>query len=108
MLLWTGILAGPLAWAIDLEASYALVKWSCATHRSDALQLITVGALALTGAGAAVAWAAWRRTVREGGHEGRREQRARFMAVLGLTSSALFAITIVAGAVPHWMLDACQ
>jgi hypothetical protein len=35
-------------------------------------------------------------------------QRARFMAVLGLTSAALFAVTIVAGAIPRWMLNACQ
>lgn len=30
------------------------------------------------------------------------------MAILGLTTSALFALTIVAGAIPSWVLDACQ
>ena len=35
-------------------------------------------------------------------------QRARFMAILGLTSCALFALAIVAGAIPRWVLDACQ
>jgi hypothetical protein len=35
-------------------------------------------------------------------------QRARFMAILGLTASALFALTIVAGGIPRWVLDACQ
>jgi hypothetical protein len=39
---------------------------------------------------------------------GRPRQRARFMAVLGLASSGLFALQIVAGAIPHWVLDACQ
>ena len=39
---------------------------------------------------------------------GRPRQRARFMAVLGLASCALFALQILAGAIPHWVLDACQ
>ncbi len=108
MLLWTGIVAGPLAWAFDLEASYALVKWTCAAHRSDVLPLISVGALVLVAAGAAAALAAWRQNGREAGREDDRQQRARFMAILGLTSSALFALTIVAGALPNWMIDACQ
>ena len=41
----------------------------------------------------------------DGGHP---RQRARFMAILGLTSCALFALTILAGAIPQWVLDACQ
>jgi hypothetical protein len=39
---------------------------------------------------------------------GRPRQRARFMAVLGLTISALFALQIVSTVIPQWVLDACQ
>jgi len=107
--LWTGIAAGPIAWALDLGISYALVKWTCGSQRNSVLHLVTAMALAITVVGAAVAWLSLQQTVTDipsdGGHP---RQRAHFMALLGLASSALFAVTIVAGAIPRWMLDACQ
>ena len=107
--LWTGILAGPIAWAFDLTASYALVKWVCHTSRYGALQLITLASLAIVLGAGAVSWAALRRTADDVPTDGGRpRQRARFMAVLGLASCALFALQIIAGAIPHWVLDACQ
>jgi hypothetical protein len=107
--LWIAILAGPAAWAFDLCVSYALVKWTCLSQREAVLHLMTLGSLALVTGGAVVSWFALRRTASnlptDGGDP---RQRARFMAILGLTSSALFALAIVAGAVPRWVLDACQ
>ncbi len=107
--LWTGILAGPIAWAFNLMASYAVVKWVCHTNRESILQLITFGSLAVVIGAAAVSWIAFTRTAHDEPTDGGRpRQRARFMAMLGLASSALFALQILAGAVPHWVLDACQ
>jgi hypothetical protein len=107
--LWAGILAGPVAWAIDLCASYALVKWVCHTGRHGLLQMITVAALATVCGGAMSSWLALQHTrsvtSTESGHP---RQRARFMALLGLTSCALFAVSIIAEAIPHWVLDACR
>jgi hypothetical protein len=107
--LWIGILAGPAAWACDLCSSYALVKWTCLSQRETVLYLITLGSLTMVACGAAVSWAALQSTApdmpTDGGDS---RQRARFMAILGLTSSALFALAIVAGAIPRWVLDACQ
>jgi hypothetical protein len=107
--LWSGILAGPIAWAIDLTASYALVKWVCATRSDGVLHAITLGALAMVGGGAVLSWLALQQTRTDGPADGGRpRQRARFMAILGLASSALFALQIVAGAIPRWVIDACQ
>jgi hypothetical protein len=39
---------------------------------------------------------------------GRPKQRARFMAILGLTMSSLIALQIVSTAIPQWVLDACE
>jgi hypothetical protein len=73
------------------------------------LHAITIGALALVSAGAVLSWLALHQTTQDGPTDGGRpRQRARFMAVLGLTASALFALQIVAGAVPRWFIDACQ
>jgi hypothetical protein len=107
--LWTGLLAGPFAWACDLTVSYAIVKWTCSSRRALLLHLISPVCLALVLAGAAVSWLALGRTPREVPTDsGLPLARARFMALLGLTSNALFALTILAGAIPRWMLDACQ
>jgi hypothetical protein len=107
--LWAGILAGPVAWAFDLEASYAVVKWVCHTQNHEVLFLITLVSLAVVLAGAIFSWKALIRTSNETSTDGGRpRQRARFMAVLGVASCALFALQILAGAIPHWMLDACQ
>ena len=38
---------------------------------------------------------------------GRSIDRGRFMGVLGLATCALFAMAVVAMAVPRWMIDAC-
>jgi hypothetical protein len=107
--LWTGIVAGPTAWAIDLTASYALVKWSCLTQRETLLHLLTVVALVACAGGAVVSWLALQHSAdavpTDGGDP---RQRAHFMAILGLTSCALFGLTIVAAAIPRWILDACQ
>jgi hypothetical protein len=107
--LWSGILAGPVAWAVHLTATYALVKWVCATRHDEAFIAITLGALAVLCVGAALSWQALHHTSSEGPSDGGRpRQRARFMAVLGLTIGALFALQILAGAMPYWVLDACQ
>lgn len=107
--LWLGILAGPIAWAFDLTSSYAVVKWVCHSGNHAVLPLITIASLAMVGGGAASSLAAVRLTATDVPTDGGRpRQRARFMAVLGLAVSALFALQILAGAIPHWVLDACQ
>ena len=107
--LWIGILAGPIAWAFDLTVSYALVKWVCHTNNYGALQLITIASFLVVAGGAALSWTALMRTANAGPTDGGQpRQRARFMATLGLASCALFALQILAGAIPHWVLDACR
>jgi hypothetical protein len=107
--LWTGILAGPIVWAFDLMASYSVVKWVCHTKAYGVLSLITIASLAVVVAAAVISWTALMRTANDIPTDGGRpRQRARFMALLGLASSALFALQILAGAIPHWVLDACQ
>ncbi len=106
--LWTGILAGPIAWAIDLEVSYALVHWICATQRVEVLHLISLLALLITGVGAFISWRALQQATHAATTDRSERARTCFMAMLGLASALLFACAIVAGAIPRWMLDACQ
>jgi hypothetical protein len=107
--LWTGILAGPVAWASDLCISYALVKWTCGSQRITVLRGITPVALTVIAGGAVLSFLALQQTPPQAPTDGGDpRQRARFMAILGLASCALFAVAIVAGAIPRWVFDACQ
>jgi len=107
--LWTGILTGPIAFAGNLTATYALVKWVCATDREGVLHLISFVALLLVVGAAWISWIALKRSPAGVETEaGTPEARAHFMALLGLASSAFFIIVIVANAYPQWVLDACQ
>jgi hypothetical protein len=95
--LWVGILVPPLAWAADETISYAATKWACGHQSSVALHALTLMTLGTIAVATTVSWSA-----------DRENERARFMAVLGLMLSALFAIVVIATAVPKWVLDVCQ
>ena len=106
---FTGLLAGPVAWAIDLTSSYAVVQWTCGGGPTAVLHLISLGSLVIIGVGAFASWQAlqWAAPYeREDGSHA--EDRGRFLAVLGLVMCALFAVLVIAGAIPRWVLDACQ
>ena len=107
--LWTRLLSGPLAWALDLSISYAIVKWTCSSHRDGIMHAVTPAALTMIACSAMLSFAALRRTAGDVPTDGGEpRQRARFMAILGLTSSLLFAVAIVAGDIPRWVIDACH
>jgi hypothetical protein len=107
--LWTGILTGPIAWAADLMVRYSLVHWSCGMQQTMVLELISSLTLVLVIAGGVVAWRALVRTPSRAATDGGRPvDRGRFMALLGVLTSGLFALVVVAGAVPQWILDACR
>lgn len=103
------MLAGPAAWALDLGISYSLVKWTCGGGPPVVLHLITLFALAVIAGGAFASWRALQRVPADAREDGSRpDQRGYFMAILGLAMSALFAMVVLAGAIPRWVLDACQ
>jgi len=107
--LWTGILTGPIVWAIDLLTRYAVVKWSCHTGHRWYFDALTVASLACVAFAAVVSWSAVHETAGEKPTDGGMpRQRARFMAILGLATSALFALQIAAASIPNWVLDACR
>ncbi len=96
--LWTGLLAGPIAWAADLQARYALVKWVCANHAEWIMWAITLAALLITAFGAFCSWRGWIDDT----------PRIRFMAIGGLFIGGMFALSIIAMAVPDLFLRACE
>jgi hypothetical protein len=108
-LLWTGLLVPPIAWAFQLQANYVLASLTCQQGSRWPLYLVTLVALLIT---LAAGFGSWRARARVNGMHsddgGSLLSVARFMAVLGLMTSALFSLVIIAQAVPSFIFRGCQ
>lgn len=107
--LWFGILGPPVIWAIRLGTSYILVPYACWWDLVPLLHLVTATALVGTAFVGTVAWRGWRavekgRQVELGG----RITRIRFMVLVGMFSSALFFIVMLAEGLATLVLNPCQ
>jgi hypothetical protein len=99
--LWTGVLSGPFAFATAFELKYALLAWICDHHADWLFWAITAAALLICAFGTFEAR-------RGGAGADRAEKRVRFMSVGGIAMNATFAICIIAMAIPHFYLGACE
>jgi hypothetical protein len=105
--LWTGLLAAPIAFLLNLQAMYMLVTLTC-DAAGPWLHVSARVTFALAAAGGWVAWRDWRRTgARWPGQGGDAIARSRFLAALGVLGSALFALVIVAQWLATWFLGPC-
>ena len=96
--LWTGILAGPIAFMLDLGLRYMLVGYACAKQANWLLPLIGLLMLLLPAIGAMQARRGWSVDT----------NRIRFMAMAGLLLSAFSALAIVVSEIPDLFLRACD
>lgn len=109
---WTGVLAGPLAWGLHMQVNYSLVPWVCAHGGEILIHLVTILALLITALGAFSAW----RGLKDAGAAGAEAKandsgqlpRARFMGILGLFTSAMFFLVIIAQEIPSYFFHPCQ
>jgi hypothetical protein len=103
------ILLAPFAWLLDMQISYAMVKWACEHDRRELLLLMPLGSLMLVGVAAAMSWSTLKRVkanaVEDGGHT---EDRSYFLAIAGIGMSALFALLILTSVVPRYVLSPCE
>lgn len=107
--LWTGLLLAPVAFLLNLEVAYALVPTACSSRNPLLIHLVHLVCLLLAGVGALTAWRCWRGAgeIWPGGAGGP-ISRTRFMAGLGLLTSGLFALVILAQWIPSFVLNPCQ
>jgi hypothetical protein len=107
--LWVGLLTAPLAFLLDLQVNYALVPQVCLNGKIHLLHLVAAGSLLLSGWGCLIAWRNWEVTGREWpGEMGGSISRSRFMSALGLLTSSMFILLILAMWIPNFVLDPCQ
>jgi hypothetical protein len=99
--LWIGILLAPVAWAVQLQTVYLTSEFGCFT--SDFMWNHVLSGLALVAAiiGGVIAWLEWVAAGATTDTEGPDfMSRRRFMALIGILTSALFSVTIVAQWLP--------
>lgn len=109
--MWAGVFSGPVAWAIQFQISYTLAPFIC-NHRWLALcsHLVTVVLLVAAVGGGWLAHGHWRQLGGgwpKGGDAGT-EGRTRFLSVVGMMTSALFSLLILAQWAASFFLDPCH
>ncbi|HYJ31687.1 MAG TPA: hypothetical protein VE326_00540 [Candidatus Binatia bacterium] len=102
--LWFGVLAGPVAWAIQLPLVYALAVWSCDHVGMATLHVVSILCFAAALAGG---FSARRnlRLVRD--PAGASAETRRIMALLGLMTSSLFGLVVLASWFAVFLLSPC-
>jgi vacuolar-type H+-ATPase subunit I/STV1 len=107
--LWLLVLAGPIITAIEQQTNYVLVRQACSAQRNVALYAVILVAMALTIATATVAYAIWKRAGVVWPTEAvDLATRIRFIAVLGILSSAMSFLVILAQGIATVQFDPCQ
>ena len=99
---WCGLLLAPLAFSLQVVASYIIASDLCSANAVPLRYLIVTCVLtsALACVGVGLAWTSWRRTRDEASGDmtqlaDRGDGRTRFMALFGLTGSSLFLFGIL-------------
>jgi len=108
-LIWWCWCAGPLAWGLDLGLSYSLTQHSCSTGHHYVLHVISLVCFLIALSGLAVGWSEYKRLSEDASEEGPRPvDRAHFQLLFGIVFSISFAMVVIAGAVPRWILSVCD
>ena len=109
LVLVAGLLLPPLAWLLDLQTSYAMVKWACENQRRGLILAVPAASLTVVMLAGAMSWWSWTRlrdNTRPDG--GRIEDRSYVLAIAGLAMSTLFALLIATTIAQRALLSPCQ
>ena len=108
LVLWTGWLLGPGAWALHQTGSYAMIPTVCRTGVSWPLHALTALSLAIALTGAAFSYVLLRRVERgQGSVTDPYVDRSRFLARVGAGLCIAAALGIPLEASATWFLDYC-
>jgi hypothetical protein len=105
---WFGLLAGPIAWLLNLEFGFSLVHAACHGSGMAPVHLASVAALVVAALGGAAAWITWSRSGADWPDDAPgAAQRSRMMATLGLGTAAFFLVMILTQWIPAFIFQPC-
>ncbi len=107
--LWYGLLAGPIAFMMQMQLQFMLVPWTCSIGSQWWLHLVTIVALVFPISAGFIAWRMW--TAAGMGSEdeqGGQIGRTRAMGLAGIILSGMFGVAMIADLIPSLILGACQ
>ena len=109
VLLWTSMLSGPLAFALNLQVGYALVKWACSRNQTFVLPIVAAVTFALAVWGAWLGWSCLVK-LRPSADElgGRIVDRSYFLAVVAIGLNLMLALLIATSAYHPAFLSPCE
>ena len=105
--LWTSVLGGPFVFLLNLEVNYVMVDWACNTGNDWALHLVHFVSLLLCAACAVLGLTLLRHVRGAEPDSGSSDSRSRLLATLGISSGALFAVSVLAQWIPLMVLGTC-
>jgi hypothetical protein len=107
--LLAGVFTGPIAWGLNLELNYSLVKWACNSGHLWVLTLVSLVALIIVAGGFTLSWRCWTDLHEQADLRGGQViDRSYFLAVTGLALNALFALLIAMSVSLHGIVSPCQ
>lgn len=105
-LYWVGVVLGPAAWAINLQAIYAMTPQACA-RPSLATVILSIAMAIIAGFGTLMSLRAIRRDALSEWAEARGGRARNFMAWLGVGSGIIFALVILNQLAAALMISPC-
>jgi hypothetical protein len=106
---WVALFLAPAAFFAHLQIAYVLVPWACVTRGQLWVHVSGIIAILLALAGA---WAGWLVHARSGNTQGNdgagAVPRTRFLGTVGLCTSAVFALLLIAQWAAGFVISPCQ
>lgn len=108
--LWTGLLGPPIVWLLHFQIIYSLVGYVCEAHSHASIHIVSVLTIVITIGCGLISWKLLRPAPPSNSLTEPDETipaRPRFMAQMGLMSSALFTLVMIAQWIASFMIDPC-
>lgn len=106
---WWGVLGAPAIWGAQQVGIYAFNQWTCLSGTHWMLYVVSIVCLVGTVITALISWRSWKKAGGESPEEtdGGPVARSRFLGFLGMVTSVLFFIVILAQGIPAFFFDSC-
>ena len=108
-MLWSGVIIGPLAWFVNLEANFAIAPLACTDAGKPYLYFVSAIALVTAIVAAGVSFTCWNMLDRSGAGEVVPGSSGRgFVALSGIGISGFSALVIIAQSIPNLLFRGCE